>query len=103
MSADTFTLEGHELYIIEQGRTDGPDTTSLHVPAIDLVVSGDVVYNQCQMYVGDTTPESRQNWIAALDRLAALNPAMVVAGHKKHGAPARAGARQVPGDRASGS
>ncbi|HSZ63439.1 MAG TPA: hypothetical protein VK828_16685 [Terriglobales bacterium] len=39
------------------------------------------------MYVGDTTPESRKNWIAALDRLAALNPRMIVAGHKKPGAP----------------
>jgi len=32
-------------------------------------------------------PESQKNWIAALDRLAALNPAIVVAGHKKPGAP----------------
>jgi len=84
---DTFTLEGHELRIIEQGHTDSPDTTSLHVPSIGLIVAGDVVYNQCHMYVGDTTPESRKNWIAALDRLAALNPAVVVAGHKKPGAP----------------
>ncbi len=84
---DTFTIEGHEFHIIEQGRTDGPHTTSLHVPSIDLVVAGDVVYNQCHMYVGDTTPESRKNWIAALDRLAALKPAIVVAGHKKPGAP----------------
>ena len=84
---DTFTLEGHELRIIEQGRTDSPDSTSLHVSSIGLIVAGDVVYNQCRMYVGDTTPESRKNWIAALDQLAALNPAMVVAGHKKPGAP----------------
>jgi hypothetical protein len=28
--------------IIEQGRTDAVDTTSLHVPSIDLVVGGDV-------------------------------------------------------------
>ena len=84
---DTFTLEGHELRIIEQGRTDCPDSTSLYVPSIGLIVAGDVVYNQCHMYVGDTTPESRENWIAALDRLAALNPAIVVAGHKKPGAP----------------
>ena len=82
-----FTLEGHELRIIEQGRTDCPDSTSLHVPSIGLIVAGDVVYNQCRMYVGDTTPESRKNWIADLDRLAALNPTMVVAGHKKPGAP----------------
>jgi len=54
---NTFTLEGHELRIIEQGRTDCPDSTSLHVPSIGLIVAGDVVYNQCRMYVGDTTPE----------------------------------------------
>lgn len=82
-----FSLEGHEVRIIEQGRTDAVDSTSLHVPSIDLVVAGDVVYNRCHMYVGDTTPESRANWLAALDRLAALNPAIVVAGHKKLGAP----------------
>lgn len=84
---DTFTLEGEELRIIAQGRTDSPDSTSLYVPSIGLIVAGDVVYNQCRMYVGDTTPESRQNWIADLDRLAALNPSIVVAGHKKPGAP----------------
>jgi glyoxylase-like metal-dependent hydrolase (beta-lactamase superfamily II) len=84
---DMFTLEGHELRIIQQGRTDVSDSTSLYVPSIGLIVAGDVVYNQCRMYVGDTTPESRQNWIADLDRLAALNPTMVVAGHKKPGAP----------------
>jgi glyoxylase-like metal-dependent hydrolase (beta-lactamase superfamily II) len=84
---DSFTLEGHELRIIEQGRIDGPDSTSLYVPSIGLIVAGDVVYNQCRMYVGDTTPESRRSWIAHLDPLAALNPTIVVAGHKKPGAP----------------
>jgi hypothetical protein len=80
-------LEGHELRIIDQGRTDAIDTTSLHVPSIDLVVGGDVIYNQCHVYVGDTTAESRANWIVALDRLAALNPKIAIAGHKKLGAP----------------
>jgi glyoxylase-like metal-dependent hydrolase (beta-lactamase superfamily II) len=84
---DTFTLEGHELRIVEQGRTDAVDTTSLHVPAIDLVVAGDVLYNECHMFVGDTTPTSRMEWTAALDRLAALGPRLAVAGHKKPGAP----------------
>ena len=85
--SDTFTLEGEEICIIEQGRTDGLHSTSLHVPGSDLVVAGDVLYNQCHMFVGDTTPASRENWIAALDRLAALKPKIAVAGHKKTGAP----------------
>ncbi|MER7186669.1 MBL fold metallo-hydrolase [Streptomyces hyaluromycini] len=84
---ETFTLEGHELRIIEQGHTDGKNSTSLYVPSIDLVVGGDVLYNQCHAYVAETTPEIRENWIAALDRLAALNPKTAVAGHKKPGAP----------------
>src|SRR6202049_2512572 len=83
---DTFTLEGHKLRILAQAHTDSADTTSLYVPSIGLVVAGDVVYNQCHLYVGDTTPESRKNWVAALDRLAALEPSIVVAGHKKPGA-----------------
>jgi hypothetical protein len=51
------------------------------------VAAVDVVYNECHMYVGDTTPESRKNWVSALDRLAALELSIVVAGHKKPGAP----------------
>jgi predicted TIM-barrel enzyme len=38
------------------------------------------------MFVGDSTHDSR-GWKAALDRLEALNPKHVVAGHKKTGAP----------------
>jgi hypothetical protein len=34
------------------------------------------------MYVGPTTADIRAEWIAALDQLAALNPAAVVTGHK---------------------
>jgi glyoxylase-like metal-dependent hydrolase (beta-lactamase superfamily II) len=34
---DVFTLEGHEIRIIEQGHTDSADTTSLHVPSIGLM------------------------------------------------------------------
>jgi hypothetical protein len=32
-----------------------------------------VFYNRCHMMVAASTPESRVNWIADLDRLAALN------------------------------
>jgi glyoxylase-like metal-dependent hydrolase (beta-lactamase superfamily II) len=77
-----FELEGLSLVVIQTGRTDTVDTTSLHVPDLGLIVSGDVAYNHCHMYVGATTAASRAEWIAALDHLAALNPAAVVTGHK---------------------
>lgn len=75
-------LEGSAIDVIETGHTDTRDTTSLHVPDLGLIVSGDVAYNHCHMYVGDTTTDGRAEWIAALDRLAELNPASVVCGHK---------------------
>lgn len=83
----TILLDDMELHIVELGRTDAVHTTSVHVPALDLVVAGDVIFNQCHMFVGNTTAESRRDWKDALDRLAALRPAHVVGGHKKTGAP----------------
>jgi glyoxylase-like metal-dependent hydrolase (beta-lactamase superfamily II) len=77
-----FELEGLPLLVIETGQTDIVNSTSLHVPDLGLIVSGDVAYNHCHMYVGATTADSRAEWIAALDQLAALNPSAVVTGHK---------------------
>jgi glyoxylase-like metal-dependent hydrolase (beta-lactamase superfamily II) len=82
LDASYLELEGRPLHVIETGRTDTTDTTALHVPEIGLIVSGDVAYNHCHMYVGATTPGGRATWIAALGQLAALNPAAVVTGHK---------------------
>ena len=35
----------------EQGRTDSPDSTSLYVPSIGLIVAGDVVYNLSLIHI----------------------------------------------------
>jgi glyoxylase-like metal-dependent hydrolase (beta-lactamase superfamily II) len=82
LDATYFELEGLPLQVIETGHTDTVDTTSLYAPDLGLIVSGDVAYNHCHMYVGATTAAIRAEWIAALDKLAALNPAAVVTGHK---------------------
>jgi hypothetical protein len=44
--------------------------------------SGDAVYNGIHPYMAETSEHSRLNWIAALERLGALKPRAVVAGHK---------------------
>src|ERR1700748_2115043 len=49
-----FTLEGHELVIVEVGPTDSADTTVLHVPDLELVVAGDVIYNGVHMYLAQS-------------------------------------------------
>ena len=75
-------LEGHALVPIETGFTDSPDSTSLHVPSIGLIAAGDVVYNGIHPFLAETTTQTRQEWIDALDNLEALAPRAVVAGHE---------------------
>jgi glyoxylase-like metal-dependent hydrolase (beta-lactamase superfamily II) len=78
-------LEGHELVVVETGHTDTDQTTALHVPSIDLVVAGDVVYNDVHLYLAESDHGKRMEWIRALDTVDALHPRTVVAGHKRPG------------------
>jgi glyoxylase-like metal-dependent hydrolase (beta-lactamase superfamily II) len=82
LDGGSIELEGHELIPVDGGYTDTADSTSLHVPSIGLIVAGDVVYNGIHPYLAETTAQTRLEWIAALDRLEALEPRAVVAGHK---------------------
>lgn len=76
-------LEGEELRVVELGHTDTDDTTALHVPSLDLVVSGDAAYNDVHLYLAESPAEGRQAWLAALDKIEDLAPRFVVAGHKR--------------------
>ena len=87
LDSNAIVLEGHELKIIDIGQGDTADSTILHIPSISAVVGGDVVYNQVHMMMGETDAESREDWIANLDRIAALDPQIVVSGHQRVGAP----------------
>jgi glyoxylase-like metal-dependent hydrolase (beta-lactamase superfamily II) len=75
-------LEGHLLVPIDTGYTDTADSTSLHVPSIGLIVAGDAVYNGIHPYLGESSAQTRLEWIGALDKLEALGARAVVAGHK---------------------
>jgi glyoxylase-like metal-dependent hydrolase (beta-lactamase superfamily II) len=79
-------LEGQPLEVISIGQGDTEHSTILHVPAINAVVCGDVVYNQVHMMTAETDEKRREDWIASLDRIAALQPRIVVSGHKRVGA-----------------
>ena len=63
-----FTLEGHDLVIVEVGSTDSDDTTVLHVPDLGLVVAGDVIYNGVHMYLAQQRARRRLRAMARGDR-----------------------------------
>ncbi len=82
LEGDEFQLDGHRLVTVDTGRTDTAHSTSLYVPSIGLIVGGDVVYNGIHLYLAETDTQSRHEWISALDKLEALQPRAVIAGHK---------------------
>ena len=83
LKGDTINLEGQQLRAVEVGHTDTDHTTCLHVPSIGLVVAGDAAYNDVHLYLAESNAQTRQEWIAALDRIEALRPRAVVASHKR--------------------
>jgi glyoxylase-like metal-dependent hydrolase (beta-lactamase superfamily II) len=79
----TLELEGYELQIVEVGQGDIRPSTVMHIPAIDAVVAGDVVYNQIHAMLGLSGPGGWERWLQSLDAIEKLKAQMIVAGHKK--------------------
>lgn len=81
IEGDALYLDGEELRVVELGHTDTAYSTALHVPSIGLVVSGDAVYNNTHLYLAEFDENARGEWLRALDKIEALHPRAVVAGH----------------------
>lgn len=85
--ADGFQLERNLIQAVEVGHTDTDETSVLHVPSIGLIVAGDVAYNGVHQYILEGGNGGLQEWLAAIDRVATLEPRTVVAGHKNKDLP----------------
>src|SRR6266581_2100160 len=83
LKGNVIDLEGHELVAVELGHTDTDHTTCLIVPSIGLVVAGDAAYNDVHLYLAESNPQTRREWISALDKMESLHPRAVVATHKR--------------------
>ncbi|KAL7907752.1 beta-lactamase-like protein [Trichoderma velutinum] len=82
-NTNEFTLDGHTLKAHDVS-ADHIDSSILHIPSLELVVCGDVVYGDCHQYfVEANTAERRRLWLDALDFVDSLNPKNVVASHKR--------------------
>jgi glyoxylase-like metal-dependent hydrolase (beta-lactamase superfamily II) len=65
-----------------RGRCCGTNSV-LHVPDLRLVVAGDVIYNGAHMYLGEGVVVGGFGpWRAAIDKVEALGPRHIVAGHQ---------------------
>ena len=80
---DRFTLEGHDLVMVDVGHADTDDNSVLRVPDLGLVVAGDVIYNGVHMYLAQSVAVGGFGpWRDAIDKVEALGPRHIVAGHQ---------------------
>ena len=78
---DRFTLEGHDLVMVDVGHGDADDNSVLHVPDLELVVAGDVIYNGVHMYLGQSAVAGFGSWREAIGKVEALGSRHIVCGH----------------------
>jgi glyoxylase-like metal-dependent hydrolase (beta-lactamase superfamily II) len=83
LDSNTIELEGERLIVIPLGFTDSAGTTCVHAPSLELIAAGDAAYNGVHLHLSESPDhQKRQQWIAAVDKMASLQPRIVVAGHK---------------------
>jgi glyoxylase-like metal-dependent hydrolase (beta-lactamase superfamily II) len=87
LGADVIDLEGHQLRVIPVAQADTALSTIVHIPDLNAVIAGDVAYNGIHPWLAFTDRDKRMRWIASLEQVEALDPRIVVAGHKRPDAP----------------
>jgi cyclase len=71
-------LDGVEVHLLSVGPAHTAGDVAVHVPEHGVVITGDILFHQCTPLGWEGTFD---NWIAALARLEALEPDVVVPGH----------------------
>jgi glyoxylase-like metal-dependent hydrolase (beta-lactamase superfamily II) len=82
--ARTLTVDGEEIQILPevQGDVLTPCNTMFYIPSLGTLIAGDVVFNGVHVWLAASTVASRAAWQQVLARMAELQPAVVIAGHK---------------------
>lgn len=78
------TVDGHRLEVIEglAGDVRKPASAVLWISSLRAALVADLAFDGIHPWLGDSDVASRAAWRASLKRIAALEPAIVVPGHK---------------------
>ena len=84
---DFILFENTRIAIFQHVRGDTDENTMLWLPAQQTLIAGDVLFNDMHVYTAETDESARKQWLKTLQRIRELNPAAVIPGHSKVGAP----------------
>ncbi len=76
-------LEGHRVEILGPLQGDHVHATAVWVPDTKVLIAGDLLFNKIHVWLGEHLAPQRKAFAESLDKLEALNPAIIVAGHRR--------------------
>jgi len=80
-------FDNARIEIIKSIQGDTDQNSMLWLPWQKTLIAGDVVFNDMHVYTAETDVSARTQWLNSLKRIRELNPAVVIPGHSKNGAP----------------
>ena len=80
-------FENYSIEIIKGVQGDTNENSMLWLPWQKTLIAGDVVFNDMHVYTAETGMGARVRWLSSLKTIRELNPAIVIPGHSKSGAP----------------
>lgn len=83
LAADRIDLEGYEVIAVAAGQSDHVDSSYVYLPELGAVVVGDIAYNDVHCALMGTDHVTRTRWIDTLKEVQALNPQIVMTGHRR--------------------
>jgi glyoxylase-like metal-dependent hydrolase (beta-lactamase superfamily II) len=84
---DFILFENANIEIFKHVRGDTDENTMLWLPGQKTLIAGDVLFNDMHVYTAETDGSARKKWLETLQKISELNPAAVIPGHSKVGAP----------------
>lgn len=85
VAAAELTLEGRALKILGPMQGDHVRATVIWAPESKTLIAGDLVYNGVHVWLAEHLESNYEGWLNSLDKLKALEPKRVIAGHTKPG------------------
>ena len=84
---DFILFENTRIEIFKHARGDTDENTMLWLPGQKTLIAGDVLFNDMHVYTAETDASARKQWVETIRKIRGMDPAAVIPGHSKVGAP----------------
>jgi len=84
---NSIRFDNSKIEILKNVQGDTDANTMLWLPGQKALIAGDVLFNDMHVYTAETDMAARKRWLDSLQRIRELEPAVVIPGHSRVGAP----------------